>query len=114
MTISPLELSGYKGMWLFVMFDLPVKSKADRKRYARFRNSLLNAGYSQLQFSVYARYFPTEQSSEPERRRIAAEAPASGHVRILRITDRQFGKMESFIGKKRVSNEKAPDQLLLF
>ncbi len=114
MRTCELELSGYKGMWLFVMFDVPAKTRAERKRYTTFRRSLLSVGFTQLQFSVYARYFPTEESSESTRRQIAKAIPPDGHVRILRITDRQFGKMESFVGKKQVSNEQVPEQLLLF
>ncbi len=32
-----LALSGYRPVWLFAMFDLPVKTQAQRRRYAQFR-----------------------------------------------------------------------------
>jgi CRISPR-associated protein Cas2 len=46
-------LSEYKGMWLMVLFDLPVVSKEEKKNYVRFRNALIQDGFTMLQYSVY-------------------------------------------------------------
>ena len=48
-------LSGYRMMWLYVMFDLPVGTKAERRAATRFRQSLLDDGFEMAQFSVYLR-----------------------------------------------------------
>ena len=40
--------------------------------------------------------------------------PDEGQIRLLSVTDRQFGKMENYVGKKRESTEEAPRQLMLF
>lgn len=111
---SELALSGYRPMWLFVMFDLPVKTREQRRLYARFRKCLLREGLTRLQYSVYARYLGSEEVSEAFRGRIRAALPPAGQVRLVAITDRQFGKMEVFFGKKRTKAEKKPAQLLLF
>jgi CRISPR-associated endonuclease Cas2 len=42
-------------MWLFVFFDLPVGTKAERRAATRFRNFLKDDGFLMLQWSVYAR-----------------------------------------------------------
>ena len=42
-------------MRMIVFFDLPVKTKNERREATRFRNFLMNDGYHMLQFSVYAR-----------------------------------------------------------
>ncbi len=107
-------LSEYKSMWLFTMFDLPVDTKRARRDYSRFRNLLLDQGFSQMQYSVYARFCGSEEIAETYRRKIEAKLPPDGYVRLLAVTDRQFGKMQSFYGKKRTPNESAPKQLLLF
>ena len=109
-----LAISEYQGMWVFAMFDLPVDSSAARREYTRFRKRLIQEGFCMLQFSVYARYFGSEEASEAHRRRIAASLPPQGQVRLLAVTDRQFGKMEVFYGKTKHSTEKPPEQLLLF
>ncbi|NIM05038.1 MAG: CRISPR-associated endonuclease Cas2 [Armatimonadetes bacterium] len=101
-------------MWLFAMFDLPVDSPEARRRYTRFRKALLAQGFSMLQFSVYARYCQTEEISHSFRRRVRETIPPEGEVRLISITDRQFGKMEVFLGKIRRPPEEAPDQLMLF
>lgn len=38
-------ISGYRLMWLMVMFDLPVQTKKDRKLASKFRNDLLDLGF---------------------------------------------------------------------
>ena len=101
-------------MWLFTMFDLPVTTKKARKRYAAFRKGLAREGFMMLQYSVYARYFSCEQASEPCRKRIAGRVPPGGQVRLLLVTDRQFGKMEVYHGEKQGEAEKPPQQIRLF
>lgn len=109
-----LILSGYRGMWLFAMFDLPVHDRRARRRYAQFRRLLLSEGFSMLQFSVYARYCSSEEAATAHRNRIRAELPRIGQVRLLAVTDRQFAKMEVYVGKSKVPAESMPDQLVLF
>ncbi len=109
-----LVLSGYKGMWVFAMFDLPVKSKKSKKKAAQFRNLLLREGFSMLQYSVYARYCPSEEAGNAFRERISRQVPAAGHVRLLMVTDHQFGKMDIFRGKTKTKAESPPSQLTLF
>ena len=107
-------ISEYRGVWVFAMFDLPVDGAEERRRYARFRKELIKEGFAMLQFSVYARYFGSEDASLVNRRRIEASLPPDGQVRLLLVTDHQFGKMEVFEGKRRVRSEDKPAQLLLF
>jgi len=39
--------------------------------------------------------------------------PRKGQVRLLSVTDRQFGKMEVLVQRKRERVEKKPDQMVL-
>ena len=106
--------SGYKAVWLFAMFDLPVRTKVQRKRYTQFRKHLLYEGFCMLQFSIYARHCPTEDSAQLYRGRVIAMLPSEGQVRLMSVTDRQFGKLQVFIGETSVATETAPLQLMLF
>ena len=108
------DRSGYKAMWLFAMFDLPVVSKEQRKRATQFRKHLLAHGFCMLQYSVYARHCPTEDSAAHYRVRVESDLPAEGQVRLLSVTDRQFGKMTGFTGNSSVPPEPTPVQLMLF
>ena len=101
-------------MWIFAMFDLPVTTPKARKRYTQFRAALLKDGFSMMQYSVYARYCASDEVARRYRNFIRAVVPPEGYVRVMAVTDRQFGKMENYIGKKSESTEKPPAQLLLF
>jgi len=101
-------------MWLLAMFDLPVDKPEFRREYTQFRRALLKEGFSMLQFSVYAHYARSEESEETYRRKVAASLPSHGQVRLISITDRQFEKMEVYVGQKRAKVEDPPHQLMLF
>lgn len=101
-------------MWLFALFDLPVKKKDQRRAYTKFRSLLLQQGFTQLQFSVYAQYCSSEDTSIAKRRRIREALPYEGHVRLLSVTDRQFANMEVFLGKAAADPEQPLGQGLLF
>lgn len=109
-----LLFSAYRSVWLLAMFDLPVETMENRRDYTRFRKALLKDGFMMLQFSVYARYIPSEEASEVHKRTIRAVIPPRGQVRLIEITDHQFGKMEIFHSKKPHKPEEAPEQILLF
>ncbi len=109
-----LPPSGYQWMWLFAMFDLPTTNKALKRDYSRFRKYLLSQGFSMLQFSVYARHCPSEEAGEGIRIRVGKSVPNHGQVRLMLVTDRQFGKMEVYYGKNRSPIEEPPSQFMLF
>ncbi|MCZ7586920.1 MAG: CRISPR-associated endonuclease Cas2 [Deltaproteobacteria bacterium] len=101
-------------MWILVMFDLPVTTKKARKDYARFRRTLVEDGFTMLQFSVYARPSPSEENAEVHSKRVRANLPPRGQVRIISLTDKQYARMRVFWGKKRGPTEKMPLQLEFF
>jgi len=108
------NLSAYRCMWLIAMFDLPVETADNRRDYTRFRKALLKDGFMMLQFSVYARFIPSEEAAESHRRTIRTVIPPLGQARLIAVTDHQFGKMEVFFGKKPREPEDIPQQILLF
>ncbi|MBN1960120.1 MAG: CRISPR-associated endonuclease Cas2 [Deltaproteobacteria bacterium] len=101
-------------MWVLVMFDLPVKSKQQRKRATKFRQYLKQDGFNMLQFSVYSRPSPSEENAIVHCNRVKAEMPTDGQVRILRFTDKQYARMECFFSRKPKDHERIPEQIELF
>lgn len=91
-----------------------MKTKAERKAYVVFKNTLESQGFSRLQYSVYGRFFGNEQQSQRYRRIIREALPEAGEVRLLTVTDHQFGKMEIYYQQKKGKPEKPPEQLMLF
>ncbi len=101
-------------MRLFLFFDLPVTKKEDRKIATRFRKDLLNEGFTMLQFSVYCRVCRGQDIVEREIRRIKQILPPKGNVRILQVTDKQYGNMEFLVGMPKKEEIIGVEQLLLF
>lgn len=103
-----MRLNEYRIMWVMVLFDLPTDTKKDRKNYTQFRKSLLKDGFNMFQFSMYLRHCPSRENSDVHIKRVKSVLPPRGHIGILRITDKQFGDMEIYYGKKK--EEKPPPQ----
>lgn len=107
-------LSGYRLMWMLVMFDLPVMEKKERKAATEFRNTLLDLGFEMSQFSVYTRYCTGPAQIQTYCRRIEKTLPPGGRVSIIQFTDKQYERIISFNGKRRKEPEKIPEQFQLF
>lgn len=88
-----------KFMRIMVFFDLPVKTKAQRREATRFRNFLLNDGYHMLQYSVYARVCNGVGAVEKHRARIKNNLPDNGSIRMLVITEKQYEAIDILLGK---------------
>ncbi|WP_193552297.1 CRISPR-associated endonuclease Cas2 [Oleisolibacter albus] len=101
-------------MWIFVMFDLPVTSKAESRAATKFREFLLDEGFEKSQFSVYARFCSGKEQFDAYIRRIEANLPSQGEVHILTFTDRQYENIVRFSGRRRRKQQKNPGQLALF
>lgn len=101
-------------MWVLVFFDLPTETKKERKEYSIFRKKLINDGFTMFQFSIYLRHCPSRENAEVHIKRVKASLPSTGDIGIICITDKQFGQMEIFSGKKKVEERDTPQQLELF
>ena len=105
-------------MWVFCMFDLPVKTKREVRRANAFRKLLLDRGFVMKQLSIYIKPVGTFNKAQIIVKKVSAMVPDGGLVSFMYITDRQFEKTENFIGKKPVANEeflrKQQQQLTLF
>ncbi len=109
-----LTFGSFRSMWVMVLFDLPTETKADTRNYTRFRKNLLKDGFSMLQFSVYTRHSASDENAEVHIKRVKQWLPPCGEVRIIKITEKQFERMQVYWGSKRTPTEQAPQQLSLF
>lgn len=107
-------LSGYRIMWILVMFDLPTLTKQERKQAHDFRNFLLDEGFEMSQFSVYLRHTSSREKGYAMAKRIVKKVPAMGKISILFFTDKQFKEIVSYHNcKKQDSLQENPEQFLL-
>lgn len=109
-----MTFGGLQTMWIIVLFDLPTETKTNKQEYTRFRKFLLQDGFTMMQFSVYIRHSSSDENAYVHISRVKNQLPDDGEVRIVKITDKQFGKIEVYYGKKREPIESAPLQLQFF
>ncbi|GAB5469853.1 MAG: CRISPR-associated endonuclease Cas2 [Rhodospirillales bacterium] len=101
-------------MWVIALFDLPTGSAEARRAYGRFRKALLQDGFTMMQYSVYMRHCASIENAEVHVKRMGALVPAQGEVRFMTLTDRQFGRIKTYVGKKRAPAPPSPAQLEFF
>jgi CRISPR-associated protein Cas2 len=101
-------------MWIFVLFDLPVGTKKERKAATKFRHALLDLGFEMSQFSVYLKFTAGKEQAEALERQVEVAMPQSGKVHVVQITDKQYENIRTYRGKKREPSLKNPNQLALF
>ena len=107
-------LSGYRLMWILVMFDLPVLEKVERKAATDFRKALLDMGFEMSQLSVYMRFCTSQTQIDTYAKRVESILPAGGKVNLLQFTDKQYERIITFHGKMRQAPPKTPDQFDFF
>jgi CRISPR-associated protein Cas2 len=104
----------YKVMWVMVYFDLPTTTKLERKLAARFRKDLVQDGFTMFQFSIYVRHSASRENAEVHIRRVRSAIPEKGFVVVMQVTDKQFGDIELYHGRKKTEHPATPQQLELF
>jgi CRISPR-associated protein Cas2 len=101
-------------MWLMVMFDLPVETKENRRDYRRFVDKMEDDGYMRVQFSVFVRPCATDENTLVHQNRLIDWLPPEGEVRVLKFTDKQWGRMMVYRERSLTASERAPEQFTFF
>ena len=107
------SLSGYRFMWIMVLFDLPVITEKERKTATKFRNFLLDNSFEMVQFSVYIRPCPGKEHVERLIKLIEMNMPEEGKVDILSFTDKQYENIVTLRGNSKIKRNN-PNQYILF
>ena len=89
----------FRYMRVLVMFDLPVTTAAGRKEYARFRKFLIKSGFMMLQESIYSKLATNDSAADSIIASVRSHKPEDGLVQVLRITEKQFARMEVIVGE---------------
>ncbi|MGH6644600.1 MAG: CRISPR-associated endonuclease Cas2, partial [Bradyrhizobium sp.] len=98
--VETTALSAYRIMWMFVLFDLPVGTKKERKNATKFRLSLLDLGFEMSQFSVYLKFCAGKEQVDALARQVETAMPPSGKVHVVQITDKQYENIRTYRGRK--------------
>lgn len=102
-------------MRLLIFFDLPVKSKCERRQATQFRNFLVKDGFYMIQFSLYGRLCNTLESAKQHENRVTAYVPSKGSVRTLIVTEKQYASINILVGTpKKKDKPIITEQLSIF
>ena len=83
----------YRYMRVIVMFDLPVATASDRREYTHF-------SFLMMQESIYCKLAQNSTAADLIIQNIRKNKPPSGLVQTLKITEKQFSRIEYIVGKK--------------
>ena len=88
-------------MRVIVFFDLPIATSTDKKEYRTFRRFLIKSGFVMMQQSVYNKIVPNSTAADSIIASIRRNRPTKGAVMALRVTEKQFARIEFIVGDKR-------------
>ncbi len=101
-------------MRMLVFFDLPTKTRVDKRAYTLFRRFLIQDGYDMIQWSVYGRVVNGSDDMNTHMSRLKHNLPPEGSVRCLQISEKQFSRMAFLVGiPKKQEKMVNSDQLIL-
>ncbi|MDD6347157.1 MAG: CRISPR-associated endonuclease Cas2 [Lachnospiraceae bacterium] len=100
-------------MRVMVFFDLPVTTVAGRREYVKFRKYLLKSGFIMIQESVYSKLAPNQTAADSITENVRKNKPSGGLVQVLRITEKQYARIEYIVGRS-MTNVLDNDERLVF
>lgn len=103
----------YRFMRILVMFDLPVNTTAERKEYARFRKYLIKSGFLMMQESIYCKMSPNSTLADAVIENVRKNKPEKGLVQVLRVTEKQYAKMEFIVGEGKSEVLSSDERLVI-
>lgn len=86
-------------MRVIVMFDLPVTTSLNRKEYSKFRKYLVSQGFMMMQESIYSKLVQNQTAADTVLDNIKKNKPSSGLVQVMKITEKQYSRIECIVGK---------------
>lgn len=100
-------------MRVLVLFDLPTLTDKNRRDYRQFRKYLIKNGFIMMQESVYCKLVPNSTSADVTMENIRKNSPSEGLLQVLRITEKQYGKIEFILGDKKTEILDTDERLVI-
>ena len=104
------EVSEYRKMVLFVMFDISTQTKGDLVKYRKFRKKLFELGFIMFQFSIYIRFCNSLAIALKYERKVELNAPTNGSIRVVKITQAQNKNMKIIENYREKPEKKVKQQ----
>lgn len=101
-------------MRLVVFVDPASETRHERKVKREFEEFLFRDGFALLQEGVYTRVADGRTNADLHERRLRANRPESGMVRLIVLTERQFQGASLLSGEERAQESEIGSQLDIF
>ena len=88
-------------MRVIVFFDLPILTDSNRREYRKFRKYLIKSGFVMMQESVYCKLAQNSTSADAMIVKLKNNKPVSGLVQAIKITEKQYAKMEFIVDENK-------------
>lgn len=104
----------YDIMRLFLMFDLPMQSKADTRNYRHLISQLEREGFVRFQYSVFTRVCPSRLSAKQLLKRLKRDLSfRQGKVASLIVTEKQFHDIQYLVGNASNDFRNSADRIII-
>lgn len=103
----------YRFMRVVVFFDLPVLTAVNRKDYYLFRKYLLKSGFMMVQESVYCKLAQNSSMADAIVENLKKNKPKAGLVQVLRVTEKQYSKMDFIVGDRKSDVIDSDERLII-
>lgn len=100
-------------MRVIVFFDLPVLTDKNRKDYRDFRKFLVKSGFLMMQESVYCKLVQNNTAADAILENIKKNKPSAGLVQLLKVTEKQYSKMEFIVGSNTTNVLDSDERLVI-
>lgn len=103
----------YRYMRIIVFFDLPVLTEKNRRDYREFRKFLIKSGFIMMQESVYCKLAQNGTVADAISENLRKNTPTEGLVQILKITEKQYAKMDYLVGERKTEIVDSDERLVI-
>ena len=86
---------------IILFYDVLMKTKTNIKNYVSFHKKILGNGFIMMQESVYFRYFRNTNLAKYTIERVLQNAPKESNIKIIKLTIKQFERMNAYSTKKQ-------------
>ena len=90
-----------------------MTTSAERKEYTKFRKYLIKSGFLMMQESVYCKLSPNSTLADAVIENVRKNKPEKGVVQVLRVTEKQYAKMEYIVGEGQTEVLSSDDRLVI-
>lgn len=104
---------GYRYMRIIVMFDLPTETAKNKRDYTLFRKFLIKSGFLMMQESIYCKLAQNATAADSIVDNVRKNKPSDGLVQVLKITEKQFSKMEYIVGESQSAVLNTDERLVI-